>query len=245
MRRIDTHHHLLPALDDGCRDLADVQANLALLAQAGFDRVFCTPHCLHPDFGHPTNDAISARVAALRQTLQERGIPIALLPGGELRLDADMVAQLRATGIPTYGMAGRHVLVETWEPRWHPWATRAIEWLQKQGRGGGLTVILAHPERMKPIQEDPTLADELQRMGVLFQGTLGPIAGTEFPKSAELGARFLREGRYFMLATDAHRPEPLPGRLAGLETARQIVGAAALTELTVTNPGQVWDAATS
>ena len=36
----------------------------------------------------------------------------------------------------------------------------------------GVTVILAHPERMRPVQADPSLADRFAEMGVLLQGNL-------------------------------------------------------------------------
>lgn len=239
--RVDTHHHLIPSIDDGCRNLDDVVENLRVMALAGYTRIFCTPHCLHPEFTPLPNFKIVEEVERLRRHLAaaEGGAPIEIQAGGELRLEADLPERLRATGIPTFGMAGTHVLVETWEPVWPEWVLQNIEWLQKQG----LVVILAHPERLPPIQTEPELVDRLLRMGVLFQGTLGPIGGEEKQRSAEVAAQFLKEGRYFMVASDAHRPENLARRLQGLETIRELVGEAALTELTVTNPGKIWDAA--
>ncbi|MEI8196547.1 MAG: CpsB/CapC family capsule biosynthesis tyrosine phosphatase [Phycisphaerae bacterium] len=236
--RIDTHHHLIPSIDDGCRNLDDVVENLRLMALAGYTRVFCTPHCLHPEFPPLPNSKIVEEVNRLRRHLADLQIPTEIQAGGELRLDANLYEKLRATGIPTFGMAGTHVLVETWEQVWPEWVLAEIEWLQEQG----LTVVLAHPERLPPIQNDPKLVDQLIRMGVLFQGTLGPIGGEEKQRSAELAAQFLKEGRYFMVASDGHRPETLGRRLAGLETIRELVGEAGLRELTVTNPGKIWAA---
>lgn len=234
--RIDTHHHLLPGIDDGCRDLTDTLTNLQHMALAGYSKIFCTPHCFNGMCERLNNELISSSVRQLQITLRERGIPIEILPGGELCMVQDMVEQAKFRGIPTFGMANQYVLVESWSPTWEPWLFTHIEWLQKRG----LTVILAHPERMRPMHERPALLDELTSRGVLLQGTLGPIAGKDSALAATLSERLLKEGRYFMVATDGHRSDTLPARLTGLDVIRKFVGEAALTELTITNPAKLW-----
>jgi protein-tyrosine phosphatase len=111
-----------------------------------------------------------------------------------------------------------------------------VEWLQKRD----FTVIIAHPERMPVLLQDPTKINELVQLGVLFQGNLGPIAGADIRPIVALAHRYLQDGRYFMLGTDGHRQAHLATRLAGLKTVEELVGPEKLEELTIRNPTRLW-----
>jgi protein-tyrosine phosphatase len=237
MNRIDVHNHFLPGQDDGCRNLAESLTCLRMMVAAGYSRLFCTPHTGANEFHDPTTVEIADAVTVFQTQIKEAGIPIAIKPGGELRLSKQLPARMRQMGIPTYGHAGIYVVADLWEPDWPDWATRGIEWLLKQS----MTVILAHPERMTVLRKKPDFIDELARMGLRFQGNLGPIAGGDSADVVALSHRYLQDGRYFMLGTDGHRPDTLPIRLEGLKTVQQLVGVEKLVELTETNPGKLWE----
>ena len=171
----------------------------------GYDRIFCTPHCGACEFSELAPSEIAERVRALQGQADAAGIPIQLMPGGELRLGAFLQTELPEGIVPTFGLAGKYVLADTWEPDWPAWATQAIQWLQAQGH----TVILAHPERMQWLREVPERIDTLAELGLLFQGNLGPLGGGDTDDIVQLSRRYLREGRYFMVGTDTHRPTHL------------------------------------
>ena len=234
MNPIDVHGHLLPALDDGCGTLAESLDCMRQLAAAGYSRAFCTPHC--GGLGDPTPDEIAALTRQLAEHAKTHDIPLELKPGGEVRLHPEFPEALSLTGVPTYANAGRYVLADLWEPDWPAWASRAVDWLQARG----LIVILAHPERMACLLNDPSGIDELARRGLLFQGNLGPIGGADTPPIVALAHRFLQDGRYFLLGTDVHRPSHLPARLAGLQKATELVGPEKVRELTITHPARLW-----
>jgi protein-tyrosine phosphatase len=240
MNRIDVHCHFLPALDDGCKSVGESLECLRMMAAAGYSRVFCTPHCGSADFTELTTAEVAERVRALTGQVVAAGIPIELKPGGELRLSPmiaeDLPEENGGCGIPTYGQAGKYVLTDLWEADWPAWAVRAIEWLQKRG----LTVIVAHPERMPALRSNPELIEDIARLGVLFQGNLGPIAGADAADIVVLARRYLQEGRYFMVGTDGHRPAHMAMRLTGLKVVEELVGKEKLEELTVRNPSRLW-----
>jgi len=233
MPRLDVHSHFLPAVDDGCRDVGESLICLRQMADAGYTRVFCTPHSGPSGL---TCAQVAAGVAALQKAVDEVKIPITLRPGGELSLTPDVPEYARQDLLPTYGHNTKFVLADIWVDKWPDWATRAVEWLSAHD----YTLILAHPERMSAVRTDAGLMDELTRMGVRFQGNLGPLGGSESPQSQALAERFLKEGRYFMLGSDSHRKDGMAVRLAGLKRAEELVDAATLTMLTETNPGQLW-----
>ena len=243
MNRIDVHCHFLPALDDGCRTLRESLDCFRQMVEAGYTRIFCTPHCGTADFSNLPVAEVAQRVQTLQAQVTEAGMALELRPGGELRLSANLVAMLpageggKATwSVPTYGNAGKYVLTDIWEEDWPEWATEAVEWLQAQS----LTVIIAHPERMGSLLANPGRIDELAKLGVLFQGNLAPIGGSDSVQVVSLAERYLLEGRYFMVGTDGHRSYTLPQRLAGLDRIRELVGAEKLEELTVKNPSRLW-----
>ncbi len=236
MNRIDVHNHFLPKLDDGCTSLEDSLTCLRLMAAHGYDRLFCTPHCGAREFVHLTPAEVAERVRTLQGHVDAAGIKIQLRPGGELRLSENMIADLSPENVPTFGNARKYVLADLWEDDWPDWATRGVEWLQRLG----LTVILAHPERMTVLRLKPEFITELAKLGLLFQGNLGPIGGGEHPDINALSHRYLRDGRYFMVGTDGHRPSHMTPRNRGLAVIEQLVGKEKLDLLTVKNPGRLW-----
>jgi protein-tyrosine phosphatase len=236
MPRVDVHNHFLPGIDDGCRDVKESLACLRVMADNGYDRAFCTPHSGDTEFTDLSTDDVKKAVAELQKKVTAAAIPITLRPGGEIRLSVEMPDHLRSVGIPSFGHSGKYVLVDIWDHNWPTWAVRAIEWLQKQS----LTVIMAHPERMPVLRRKPEIINEIAALGLLFQGNLQPVAQKDAPDINALAERFLKDGRYFMLGSDAHRIETLPPRIEGLAMAEKFVGAAAVARLTVENPGKLW-----
>src|ERR1035437_6982859 len=109
MNRIDVHCHFLPGLDDGCADLSESLECLRIMAAAGYSRIFCTPHCSSSMFTDPSPADVAQRVQALAAAAQTGQIPIALRPGGELRLNPSLMEQLPMLGFPTFGHAGKYV----------------------------------------------------------------------------------------------------------------------------------------
>ena len=236
MNRIDVHCHFLPGLDDGCRDLPESLECLRLMAAHGYNRIFCTPHAGTSDFSQLTCEEVAERVRELQGHVATAQLPIELRPGGELRLSPHIPEDLPKFGIPTFGHGGKYVLADLWEADWPAWATRAVEWLQNRG----YTVIIAHPERMPVMRGNPGFMTELAKLGVLFQGNLGPIGGADSWPIVTLAQRFLQDGRYFMVGSDGHRTNHMLARLDGLKRIEELVGREKLEELTVRNPGRLW-----
>jgi protein-tyrosine phosphatase len=237
MGRIDVHGHFLPKVDDGCQSLGESAAIFQIMVAAGYTRFFCTPHCGDSEYSTLTPAEIAERVRTLQGYMDAAGIPVELKPGGEVRLSPDLARDLPEGLVPTYGNGGKYVLADLWEPDWPGWAARGVEWLQAQG----YMVIIAHPERMDYLRQRPERIDELAAMGVLFQGNLGPLGGGDSEDVVALARRYLMEGRYFMVGTDCHRLSHMAARMAGLRVIEELAGAAKLEELTVVNPGRLWE----
>ena len=236
MSRIDVHNHYLPGMDDGCRTYADAVPCIRAFMEKGYNRFFLTPHTGPTDMCDIRPEATVAAMEEFQRQMRLAGITAEFRPGVELRLSPDMLRWKDTSGVPTYGMNTRYVLADLWEPDWPVWADQCVDWLV----GNGFTVILAHPERMMVMRENPKFIQTLADRGLLFQGNLGPLGGSEPDAQRLLAERFLRDGRYFMLGSDCHRFEHARARLNGFERAREIVGEKMLAQLTIENPAKLW-----
>jgi len=228
--RIDIHSHLLPGVDDGCESLAESIHCARELIAVGYTHSFCTPH-IWPSFPHNSAAEIVRAVERLQQEFDAADVPLTLMPGGEMNMRPD-TPQTRLEELVSYGMAGRFVLIDLWADRLPDFFASSVSALQ----GLGATVILAHPERMRAVQEQPELADHFAEMGMLLQGNLQCFGDPPHSATRQTAERFLAEGRYFAVGSDLHNPKTLGVRLAGLRRVREAVGEGGLNTLTRENP---------
>lgn len=231
--RIDVHSHLLPGIDDGCPNLDESLACARRMVEAGYTHSFCTPH-IWPNLPENTVEGITAHVVSLQQSLDAACIPLKLYAGGELNLRPDLMT-LFPKLIPTYGMAGRYCLFDIWVDRLPGFFWKTVEWLQSKE----MKVILAHPERMRAVQDKPELTDEFGDRGLLLQGNLQCLGDPPKTRTRQLAEALLSEGRYFMLGSDLHNLAGLPLRLSGLARAVEAVGEPEVWRLTRDNPREL------
>jgi protein-tyrosine phosphatase len=201
---IDTHCHLLPAVDDGPRDLREA----ALLARAlfadGVTAVACTPHYSRRFSVEP------AEAERLRTELAQllRGLALPL----ELTLAAEISSTYAAIKQPeelrARALGGRFLLVEL-----EPATTRAtLEALLAGAELAGLTPVLAHPERAASVQADPRLLERVAPQALVQVVAPSLLAGPA-SRTGRAAWRLLDQGGAHLLASDAHGAEARPPRL--------------------------------
>jgi protein-tyrosine phosphatase len=74
-------------------------------------------------------------------------------------------------------------------------------------RRRGFGVLLAHPERSRRILEEGLARIDADLAGVPMAANVGPLLGFEGTDRHTAAGRLLREGRPWVLATDAHPPK--------------------------------------
>ena len=233
--RFDVHSHLLPGIDDGCGSIQESIECARELVKAGYTHSFCTPH-FWPSLPGNTVASIRQRVADLQSELDLQGVALKLYPGGEMNLRPDFI-QTPFSELATFNMAGKYAMFDLWADRIPAWFEPSVKWMQSHG----LTVILAHPERMRAVQLDPGLANYFTDIGLLLQGNLQCLGDPPRAATRQVAERYLLENRYFMLGMDLHEFSSLPLRLAGLENTIKIAGPAAVDRLTIQNPMKLLD----
>ena len=222
---IDLHCHILPALDDGARDLDDsVEMARQAFAQ-GISVVAATPH-IRDSNPNVVIDQLEERVGQLNTELEQRQVPVRVVTGGEVaepmldRLDED---DLRKVSLDGQGW----ILLE---PRPGPLSNHLEQGVEDLARRGFRSLI-AHPERHR----SPDFRERLEALvaaGALIQVTAGKIAaGPAAPVMLELAEL----GLVHVVATDAHSSRggrPLKFR-DGLARLREIPRIAPYAEWTV------------
>ena len=231
--RIDVHSHLLPGVDDGCKTVEDSVACAKVLVANGYTHAFCTPHIWHQYTG-VTRVTVPRWVEALQAELDKAAVPLKLLPGGEMNLFLG-VDKTPDEDIVTMGNAGKYMLVDMWAQALPDFFERTIEWLH----GKGLQVILAHPERMRVVQDEPEIVDYFQSLGIALQGNLQCFADKPEAHTRRCAEKFLLDGKYFLIGSDTHNPQTLDIRMAGLQRVIEMVGEQGARELTMTNPSKL------
>jgi protein-tyrosine phosphatase len=193
---IDVHCHILPAVDDGPRTMAE---SVAMARQAEADGIACVCATPHIRADHDVRiGELPRRVAELNDAVRREGLAVRVAVGGEVAEETALGLtddELRAV---TLGGGGRWVLLE---PRAGPLGD-GLDAVVAALATRGLRCVVAHPER----HAAPDLGDRLAalvRAGALVQLTADLLAhpGAGPPMLALAG-----RGLVHVLGSDAHHP---------------------------------------
>ena len=231
---VDVHCHLLPGIDDGAKDLEESLAMARLAVADGISTIVCTPHQCG-NYSCNQSDAIRSAVTKLQKVLQQSQIPLEIYAGADVRIESDLIKELRADQILSLADRGRHVLLELPHELYFP-----LENLQRGLKADGVTGILSHPERNQGILNQPSLVKPLVEQGVLMQLTAGSLVGTFGEKIQKFSEDLLCKGLIHFISTDAHsmhRRRPLLER--AYARAVKLVGEKTAIEICCRNPLRV------
>lgn len=208
---VDLHSHLVPAVDDGTRTIAESVAALAGLHQEGVRALVTTPHLLVPHLG--TDEAIGRELERHRRAFDELVVThggredLPTLALGQEIWAPDASAVRRVVQRADVGLAGsRFLLVEFgFELQGnHNDVVRAV-------RDAGRQIVIAHPERYHylPGHHPLDVMRAWQELGALLQVNVGSLTGhydRSSPGSEILAWQMIEEGLVDVLATDHHGP---------------------------------------
>lgn len=197
------HCHILPGVDDGAVDLRMSMYMLEAARAVGITSMVCTPHADSPWFDYI-----------------------------EMLSAFDMFRDNAARAVPDMHVSrgfevAHRKLVELGTKQWAPYLRfgesseilleldrgcvkedfREYERTIYELQGLGLEVVIAHPERYRPVQDDVELARSLVESGCKLQASAGFVAAGPFSREKRCARKLLSEGLYSYLASDAHRPE--------------------------------------
>lgn len=197
---IDLHVHVLPGIDDGARDEAAAIELVAEAVAAGVTTIAATPH-LRADHPNVRPFELAERTARLQSALDNAGVPVDLVSGGEVDVRWAQQAGEDELKAVSYGGQGRDILVEVpygeLMPQFEDYVFRP--------RAMGYRVLLAHPERNPTFQRDTDRLHALVEQGCLVQVTASALASrSRGSRSRKLAIQLVREGVAHVIASDTH-----------------------------------------
>ncbi|MBI5850604.1 MAG: capsular biosynthesis protein [Planctomycetes bacterium] len=231
----DLHHHILPGVDDGARDVGEALALAQRALDQGITTVVATPHMF--DGVHDVTRAAACEAAdRLRDALAAAGNPLALRVAAEIRVDERLEGLLAEHPEVTLDGGGRYALIELPHDGVPPYLTRLLFRL----RARGTTPVIAHPERNLGVRADPEQTKEWLDVGAMLQLTAAALDGSFGAVIGRCARTLLAAGRVHWVATDAHRIDRRPPHVgAAFEVAEKIVGIDGARALFVEHPAIV------
>jgi protein-tyrosine phosphatase len=235
-RYVDIHAHVLYGIDDGPTDRADAEAMLRAAAQSGTAAIVATPH-LRSDFPDVHVGELAGRADELRGWIDDQGLGIELINGGEVGLVWALDADDEALRLGSYGQRGSDVLIET------PNSIVGIEALLYQVRTRGFRVTLAHPERSREFQRNPSTLEALVERGILLQVNADGLLGDpRRSPTARLAQQLCFNGLAHALASDSHRAvewRPVSVMPEAVAAAAELVGPERAEWMAVDSPAAI------
>jgi protein-tyrosine phosphatase len=231
---VDIHCHLLPGVDDGPSGWEETLPMAEIAAADCVSTIVATPHQLGI-YAANHGDEIRVLAGCLQSRLDERGIPLRVLPGADIRIEPGLIAKIHSGEVVTLADQGRHVLLELPHEVYLP-----LDRLLADFQAEGLTGILSHPERNAGIAARPGVVKSLVDQGCLIQITAGALSGGLGTRVRQVAESLVKQGLVHFVATDAHSPRFRPPVLSrAFRRVAEIAGRDAAVEMFCRNPGAV------
>ena len=198
----DIHNHLLPAIDDGSKNVGMSLKMLEGFKSLGFTSVIPTPH-VYQELYPNTPTTIKNAFDILTKKTSKIESPKVNAYAAEYMIDEVFMKNLQ-TCMPSLLLKDEYILVEiTFFSETTMLVEAGFTLLQNN-----ITPILAHPERYHSIN---TIKEykELKNKGFLMQLNALALMGHYGPEVKQKAEKLIQEGLYDFVATDAHYPQHL------------------------------------
>lgn len=235
---IDLHCHILPNLDDGPTSLA-MALEMARVALAdGITTIAATPH------GRTSRsvswvysvDLVQQRLTMLCAALAEADLPLTIVPGTEIFYESDVPERIKVGELLPYGNS-RTILLEFGNDILVTMLEQAVFAVQL----AGYRVLIAHPERIKVVQDNPNVLIPLIERGALLQLTADALTGSQGKRIQRLAETMVSHALVQVVASDAHGPHVhrMPLLAEAQRLAANLIGDAAATALVHDTPAAI------
>jgi protein-tyrosine phosphatase len=231
---VDIHCHLLPGLDDGASNREEALAMAEMAVADGIGTIVATPHQLG---SNAKNSGEHIRTAAVefQRLLDERRVPLRVLPGADVRIEPDLPQKIRSGEVVTLGDHRRHVLLELPHDVYVP-----LDRLLTELAAARLVGILSHPERNRGILHQPSVVRPLVERGCLLQITAGSLTGAFGSQVQKFASSLVEQGLVHFVSTDAHSTKTRPPTLGpAFEQLVELTGKNVALDLCCRHPAAV------
>ncbi|QUG40584.1 capsular biosynthesis protein [Psychrobacillus sp. INOP01] len=208
---IDIHSHILYGLDDGPSQLEETIQMFEQALKEGITEIVSTSHAFHPQF-NASAAIVTEQIELLKQTIEERQMPLKLHIGHEVRLKDNLVELLQENKIHTLA-ASKYLLLELPSSGIPNYTVDIIHQLLSED----ILPIIAHPERNKAIADKPARLEKLINHGAVAQITAGSLAGHFGRGIQKLSLELVDANLVHIYGSDVHNLKKRPFKFdAGL-----------------------------
>lgn len=231
---IDIHTHLIPNVDDGSKSVEDTFKAIEEAEKAGFTDIILTSHYL-TDYYEPKKEELIFWKDKMQEILESQNKKINLHYGMEIYISEQLEKLMKENKLLTLANS-KYILIEL------PMSTsiKYFDYIIYFLETVGMKLVLAHPERYKKVQEDPSLVEEYINKGCLIQCNYGSVLGM-YGKEAKSTIKYLlKKDLVHFMASDCHKKGgiylDIPKALKKIE---KIVGEKKLLEITTLNQQKI------
>lgn len=229
---VDLHAHVLPALDDGVKSVAEAVEVVAMLGRLGFETICCTPHQKVGSWV-PSAESISKARAEVVAALRAGEVAVELRLGAENFWDELFVQRCVEGGLPAY--SGERAFLVELSPVNPP--VKLEEQLFRLRTRGPLPV-LAHPERYHGLCQQPDRIAAIRRTAALLVD-VAALAGAHGPRAGDAARRLVEDGLAHACASDVHDADDARAAGEGIAWLRKRMGDQAVRRLLEENPRRI------
>lgn len=195
---IDLHSHILPALDDGARDLKKTREMLQIAYEEGIREIIATPH-FFASRKSASVEQIKETIARVEEEMEDWGFSIKLYPGNEIYYRSEVAELLEEGKICTLADS-QYVLIEFDPMTEYSYLRDGILKLDSYG----YIPILAHTERYECLFQKRERIQRVKDHGGLIQVNASSFQGGMFDEMGKRARYIMKNNLLDFVGTDAH-----------------------------------------
>jgi protein-tyrosine phosphatase len=227
---VDMHCHLLAGMDDGPKSMDEALEMCSMLAGQGVGAVNALAH-QNEQYPGVTPDRIRAAIQLLRDEVRAKRIPVAIFPGSEVMVHPTTLQSVDQASYLTIGDGGKFMLIELPHGVFIDLRDIVSGLVQRNIRP-----ILAHPEQSQELLFSDRMAEDLIRLGCLFQLSTGNVTMPMDRRHGQAIKAWVQRGFVHVIGSDGHSPSRRPPLLAeAANVIRNWVNVMATNRLCVMN----------
>lgn len=207
--QVDMHSHILPGLDDGCREIGESLTLLQGLQEMGLSQFYFTPHIFRELY--PNSPASIAPAFDLLRSAA--GFSTKLDFAAEYMIDSSFDHLLADTSVELLTLPGKHILIEMSYIE----ESKQIEKTVFELQVAGYKPILAHPERYVFYHQQPERIKHLRDIGCLLQVNLLSVYGYYGLREKRMARCLMDKGWVDLVGTDVHHERHVKAIQHGLQ----------------------------
>ena len=194
---VDIHSHLLPAIDDGAKNVQETLNFLRQLSDYGFDKFITTPHIM-PGVWNNTSHGIVAKEQELKSFLKQEPCSYPIKAAAEYYIDEHFMQLIKSGELLT--LDDKHVLIEFSYIN----APLIIYDVIFELKLSGYIPVVAHPERYRYYSFKNGDYHNLKKAGCKFQLNLLSLTGYYGKSVYETSKQLIENNMINFTGSDVH-----------------------------------------